>query len=211
MAVARYREALVRKWRADGVTDAAHDLAHVGRVWRNVQTIAAQEGGDLTILCPATWFHDAVNLPKDSTDRAKASLWAADWAVTWLDADGFAKDKQGDVHHAIHAHSFSAGVAPRSPEAMILRDADRLDALGAVGIARVFAVSGALGRPLFDTEDPFARRRDLDDTRFAVDHFYTKLLKLKESMVTQAGRAMAEARSARLETYLDWLAEECAP
>ncbi|MFA9353024.1 hydrolase, partial [Escherichia coli] len=76
----------------------------------------------------------------------------------------------------IEAHSFSAKIAPETLEAKIVQDADRLEALGAIGLARVFAVSGALGVALFDAEDPFARQRGLDDKQYALDHFQTKLL-----------------------------------
>jgi uncharacterized protein len=73
-------------------------------------------------------------------------------------------------------------------EACIVQDADRLEALGAIGLARVFAVSGALGVALFDAEDPFADARTLDDRKFALDHFQTKLLRLPETMQTEIGR-----------------------
>ncbi|HDO7482899.1 TPA: HD domain-containing protein, partial [Escherichia coli] len=75
----------------------------------------------------------------------------------------FPAEKIEAVCHAIAAHSFSAQIAPLTTEAKIVQDADRLEALGAIGLARVFAVSGALGLALFDGEDPFAQHRPLDD------------------------------------------------
>ncbi|MGK7489577.1 HD domain-containing protein, partial [Salmonella enterica] len=75
----------------------------------------------------------------------------------------FPAEKLAGICHAIEAHSFSAKIAPTTPEAKIVQDADRLEALGAIGLARVFAVSGALGVALFDADDPFADRRPLND------------------------------------------------
>ncbi|STF26181.1 putative phosphohydrolase [Escherichia coli] len=81
---------------------------------------------------------------------------------------------------------------PLTTEAKIVQDADRLEALGAIGLARVFAVSGALGVALFDGEDPFAQHRPLDDKRYALDHFQTKLLKLPQTMQTARGKQLAQ-------------------
>jgi uncharacterized protein len=121
---------------------------------------------------------------------------------------GFPEDKLEAVRHAIAAHSFSAGIAPETREARILQDADRLEALGAIGLARVFYVAGRLGSRLFDAEDPMARHRSLDDRRFAVDHFRQKLLRLPEQMNTEAAVTVARERAAILERYLDDLAAE---
>ncbi len=103
-----------------------------------------------------------------------------------------------DIRHAIEAHSFSAGIAPRTVEAKVVQDADRLDALGAIGLARCIAVGTALGRPLYEPEDPFCRARTPDDGGASVDHFYAKLLKLAGTMQTAAGRREAERRTAFL-------------
>jgi HD superfamily phosphodiesterase len=97
---------------------------------------------------------------------------------------------------------------PRTPEAAVVQDADRLDALGAVGIARTFLVAGSLGSALAHPTDPFPTRRPPDDRRFAVDHFYAKLLTLAGTMRTDAGRAEAERRTAFLRTFLHHLADE---
>ncbi len=188
--------------------DGSHDLAHVCRVWENVKAIAAAEGGDVGVLLPATVLHDCVQVEKDSPDRARASALAAAKAAAVLAGLGHAAGYVEAVAHAIEAHSFSAGVEPRSIEAAILRDADRLDAIGAVGVARCFYVSGRLGRPLYDPADPAAERRPYDDLAFALDHFPVKLLKLADGMRTRAGRAMASRRMAAMERFLaDFCAE----
>lgn len=188
---------VLRQWGAQ--TDGAHDLAHLRRVWRNCRKIALNEGGgDLEILLPAAIFHDVVNVPKTSPDRASASRLSAQAARDWLAAQGYPADKLDAVAHAIAAHSFSAAIPPETLEARILQDADRLEALGAIGLARMFHVAGATGGGLFDAEDPLAQRRPLDDRRFALDHLEAKLFRLPETMQTATGRQMAEEG-------VDWL------
>jgi uncharacterized protein len=194
-AAARYRAHVAQVWAA-GPADGAHDLGHLARVWANARTIALDEPGvDLSVLEAAVWFHDLVNLPKNSPDRAKASQLSADAAVAFLTTDGFAPEKLAAVAHAITAHSFSAGIAAQTVEARILQDADRLDALGAIGIARMFVIAGQMGGGMVDPDDPMALRRPLDDRRFALDHLQTKLLKLPEMMQTRMGRILAEERA----------------
>lgn len=171
--------------------DPAHDLGHIRRVVANATKIAEAEGGDLGVLIPAAWLHDIVNLPKDHPDRSRASIMAADEAVKRL--AGYAGDLNA-IHHAIAAHSFSANIAPQTHEAKILQDADRLDALGAIGLARMFAVGGQLGRPLFDADDVLAERRAPDDTKFSLDHIQVKLMKIAEGLHTKTARDMAAHR-----------------
>ncbi len=190
--------------------DAAHDLSHILRVWRTVRIIAADEDADAEILTAATLLHDCVAVPKDAPERASASRLAARKAAGALRARGWPEARVAMAAHAIEAHSFSAGIAPQTVEACILRDADRLDAMGHVGIARCFAVAGAMGRALHDPNDPAAARRDLDDTRFALDHFRTKLLTLADSFGTRTGRAMAAERHAVLEGFFDGFLAEVA-
>ena len=189
--------------------DPAHDRGHVLRVWANVRAIAAGEGVAVgPVLTAAAILHDVVALPKNHPERSRAAEMSGrkGWAI--VRDLGFAREDCDAVAHAIAAHSFSGGVAPATIEAKILRDADRLDALGAVGIARCFAVSGALSRPLWDAEDPFAQVRTVDDGRFALDHFAVKLLTLAEGMTTETGRQMAEARTDVIRRFLHDLSIE---
>ena len=93
-------------------------------------------------------------------------------------------------------------------KALILRDADRLDALGAVGIARTFMVAGTIDRPFCDPDDPFAARRDLDDQLWSIDHWHLKLLKLPGDMATDKGRKIARKRARLMLAYLRQLAKE---
>ncbi len=192
---ARYEAEVARVWAA-GPADGAHDLGHLRRVWANARLIALEEGGaDAEILLAAAFFHDLVNLPKSAPNRAEASRLSAEAAVTFLRGDGFPEAKLAAVAHAIAAHSFSAALPAETAEARILQDADRLEALGAVGLARMFSVAGQMGAALFDPEDPMALHRPLDDKRFSLDHLEVKLFRLPAMMQTATGRAMAEARA----------------
>ncbi len=190
--------------------DSAHDMAHLSRVWRNVVAIAGQEGGDREILTAACLLHDCVDVPKDSALRSSASRLAAEKAQAPLSTLGWPPERAGRVAHAIEAHSFSAGIEPETLEAKILQDADRLDAIGYIGIARCFAVSGRIDRSLYDPQDPAATQRDLDDRRFAIDHFSTKLLKLSGSFQTPTGNRLAAARHKIVLDFLEGFLREVA-
>lgn len=205
---ARARARIAELW-AGAAADGAHDLGHLDRVWRSCRLIAMDESGaDADVLAAAAYFHDAVNLPKDSPDRARASVLSADLAVRELAALGFDAARLGAVHHAIAAHSFSARIAPETPEARILQDADRLEALGAIGIARMFLVAGQMGGGLFDAVDPMALHRPLDDRRFALDHLEVKLFRVAETMQTATGRAMAAERAEWMASFRTRLLSE---
>ena len=196
-AQSRYEAEVIRQWSAHPA-DGAHDLGHLRRVWARAKLIAMDEPCDLEILLAACMFHDLVNLPKSHPERARASTLSAEAACHFLRLDGFPDDKLSAVGHAIAAHSFSANITPMTPEARVLQDADRLEALGAIGIARMFHVSGAMGGGLFDAEDPMALNRPRNDRAYALDHIETKLLKLVDTMQTAPGRAMAVERA-------DWM------
>jgi uncharacterized protein len=115
---------------------------------------------------------------------------------------GWSDDDIADVAHAVTAHSFSANVPPETLEAKILQDADRLDAIGMVGAARCFYIAGRLGSGLYDPFDPAAGDRPLDDKRYAIDHFQTKLFKLADGFQTRTGRELAAARDRSLRDFL---------
>ena len=195
--------------RAVANLDGAHDLGHLRRVWRQAQVIALDETGvDAEVLQVACFLHDLVNLPKNHPDRAAASRLSADAAVDWLGRQGFAPEKLALVHHAILAHSFSTGIRPESAEARILQDADRLEALGAIGIARMFHVAGALGAALFDDADPMALGRKLDDRAYALDHLQVKLFGLVDTLQTATGRAIAAERAEWMASFRTRLLSE---
>ena len=201
--------------------DGAHDWAHLLRVYQLARKIWLEEFNAAThcspqgqaswqILATAALFHDVVNLPKDSPLRAQASRLAGEHATRWLAQHTQMNDHTlTSVAHAIHAHSFSANINAESIEAQILSDADKLDALGAIGIARTFAVGGALGRALSHEEDPLGTgTRDHDDSLYGVDHFYCKLFKLKDKMYTQTAQNIAAQRESFMRDFLNQFAHE---
>lgn len=194
------------------LTDGSHDLGHFQRVWRVAREINREEGklADGLTLLAAAFFHDLVSLPKNHPDRREASRLSADRAVELIAAEwgDFPLEKLAGVRHAIHAHSFSAQVAPLTVEAKILQDADRMEAVGAIGLARVFYCAGQMGQSLFDPEDPMAMRRTPDDQQYALDHFRLKLLRLPAMMNTAAGRRMAEDKAQYLRDFLNKICEE---
>lgn len=194
--------------RDEGTDDGAHDLEHVRRVVDNARRFGRGEGAPPAVVIPAAWLHDCVTVPKDSPERPRASRLAAETAVSFLQEIDYPAQYLDEIGHAIAAHSFSAGIPPRTAAAKVVQDADRIDALGAVGIARCFMVGGKLERPLYHPTDPFCREREPDDRLATLDHFYTKLLRLPATMQTAAGRREAQARVAFMRRFLDQLAGE---
>ncbi|MBP1625528.1 MAG: hypothetical protein H6Q00_3 [Holophagaceae bacterium] len=156
----------------------------------------------------AALLHDLVYLPKNHPDSPRtaelSALEAREWCLEYPDLAPHAEA----VAEAVETHSFSGGKAPRSLEGAVLQDADRLDALGAIGIARVFATGGSMGAGMWDEADPWGLDRELDDKRYSLDHFEKKLLKLADGMNTQAGRREAKRRNDRMLGYLEGLKEE---
>lgn len=188
--------------------DPAHDLEHIRRVVLNTKKIARTENLSMEVLLPAAWLHDCVHVAKNSQERSTASQLAADHAVNTLKQHGYPKEHFSAIHHAIEAHSFSANISPHSIEAKVLQDADRIDALGAVGLSRCLMLGGHMGSDLYHSEDPFAKNRPLDDTDYCIDHFFAKLLGLKNTMQTKAGKALAEKRTKFLSDFLKQLRSE---
>ncbi|ASU36885.1 hydrolase [Herbaspirillum sp. meg3] len=175
--------------------DGAHDINHLHRVWHTAQTLLrTHPEADALIVQAACYLHDLVNLPKNDPQRHTASQQAAKLACRHLEAMHFPPDKLAGLKHAIEAHSFSANIAPETIEAKIVQDADRLDALGAVGLARLFYTAGRMGSQLAHPEDAAGSRRTLDDKQYALDHIACKLETLPASMQTVTGRRLGEER-----------------
>lgn len=188
--------------------DGAHDLSHIIRVFKNAMRIHAIEGGDGRILSAATFLHDCVAVEKNSPLREKASALAAEQATVILASLGWTEPDIKAVAHAILTHSFSANIPPETIEAKILQDADRLDSIGIVGASRCFYTGGRMNSALYDPFDPLAKARDLDDKRYCLDHFETKLLKLSQGFQTETGGRMAKERDKRLRDFLSAFLDE---
>jgi len=189
-------------------SDTAHDEGHVRRVVANARKLAEAEGAELAVVLPAAWLHDCVAIAKNSPQRSSASRLAAEKAGEFLRAAGYPLEHIPAIEHAIEAHSFSARVAPQTLEAKVVQDADRLESLGAVGIARTLITGGANGTPFYNFSEPFPVTRAADDRTSIIDHFFTKLLLLAETMQTAAGRAAAQQRAEFLKEFLTQLGNE---
>ncbi len=188
--------------------DAAHDISHIMRVVKNVIYLTDIEQCNSLVTLAAAWLHDCVAVAKDSPLRAQGSRLAAEEANRFLATKGYPQDLLAEVFHAIEAHSYTANIPIQTLEAAVVQDADRLDSLGAIGIARCLLVGGHLNRPLCHKEDPFCDGREPDDGQFTIDHFYTKLFKLPDTMKTDAGRKEAHRRADLMQRYLDDLRKE---
>ncbi len=150
----------------------SHDDGHVKRVLRWAVYLAKKEGADVEVVKKAAELHDIAR------DKPNHAIEGAKIAREILRRQGYDEDFIEKVAHCIEAHSFSSGIEPKTLEAKILSDADKLDAIGAIGIARAFMFSGEHGRSIEDT----------------LKHFEEKLLRLKDMMFTDTAKRIAEDR-----------------
>ena len=177
---------------------SGHDFDHTMRVYRMATRLAKEEGADQEIVQLAALLHD-VDDHKLSPETCENHLRA----VTFLRENGVDEEKIRIITDIISRISFSANRgAPSTLEGKCVQDADRLDAMGAIGIARTFAYGGKMGRPIYDPLDPAN----------SLQHFDDKLLLLADGMRTEAGKRLAQARHAVLvqfkEEFLkEWNAE----
>ncbi|MGB3261835.1 HD domain-containing protein [Paenisporosarcina sp.] len=185
--------------------DASHDFQHIERVRKNAQIISQEEGAVRTDLIElAVLLHDVSDV-KYSGKEGKAKENAI------LDELGLPLSDRQEIVEIIESVSFSGGheKEAKTIEAKIVRDADRLDAIGAVGIARTFAYGGAKGRKLYDWSE--AARMNMSESEYrsketsSVTHFYEKLLLLKDLMVTESGKKLALQRHEFMLAFIDQL------
>lgn len=195
--------------------DLAHDAAHVGRVYRWALKLARAEGEDPDLAGACALVHDQVHVPKDAAQRSEASALSARAATAPLSEAGYSEAEVTAIVAAVTGSGWSSGQAPQSRLGAVLQDADRLDALGAVGVARTFAtaqtmVRGEAGHAFYHDEDPFWRdsSRTLNDKRYALDHFYRKLLRLADGMHCATARQEARRRHRFMLEFLRELAAE---
>lgn len=187
--------------------DPGHDVHHCLRV-ADWTLRLAEEPVQPRLAIAAALLHDIVNVPKNSPDRARASELSAERARQWLPEFGYSASEIELVAEAILDHSYSRGAVPKSALGRALQDADRLEALGALGLCRVISTGARMGAAYFDAQDPWATARPLDDRAYSLDHFFTKLLKLPETLHTARGRAEAARRAAFLYAFIDQLGAE---
>jgi uncharacterized protein len=188
--------------------DPAHDFNHIMRVYKNAQKLCKKEKANQKIVLSAVLLHDIVSYPKSDKRSKLSSQKSADEAKKILKKLNFTSKEIHIISDAIRDHSFSRGKTPKTLEGKILQDADRLDALGAIGIARVFAVGGSEKRPFYNNGDPFCKTHIPDDETWTLDHFYKKLLKLESLMNTKSAKIEAKKRTKVLNFFLSELKNE---
>ena len=188
--------------------DSAHDFEHIMRVYKNAKKLCKQEKVNEKLVLCAVLLHDIVSYPKSDKRSKNSSIDSAKKAIIILKRYGFTENEITIISDAIREHSFSQKKTPKTIEGEILQDADRLDALGAIGIARVFATGGSLKRPFYNIDDPFCKKRNVDDKTWTLDHFFQKLLKLEFLMNTKSGKIEAKKRTRILKEYLKQLKNE---
>lgn len=188
--------------------EPAHDALHVHRVAKAARAIATAEGAHVATAVAAALLHELFNLPKSHPDSSRSGEICAEHAATELARIGWPAERVEPVCYAIRVHGFSRGITPETLEARVLQDADRLDAIGAIGIARLFATAADMKSLFYSPEDPFATQREPNDKKFAVDHFYRKLLKIPGVLHTETARRLAGERVTMMTRFLDQLAVE---
>ena len=189
----------------------AHDFQHILRVYKNAEMISRQEDGvDLDIVLAAALLHDLVVYPKGSSKTINSADDSADVAKKILfEYKKYPVEKIEKVADTIRTHSYSKKLIPSTLEGKILQDADRLDAIGAIGIARTFSLGGSENRSLYNPADAFCEsERRLDDTQWTLDHMKKKLMILKNSMHTKTAKKLAEQRTEFMELFLNQLRKE---
>ena len=188
--------------------DSAHDFHHIMRVFKNAQKLCKKEKANEKLVLTAVLLHDIVSYPKSDSRSKMSSVHSAEEAKKILDKFDYSNEEIKIICNAIRDHSFSRGKTPETLEGKILQDADRLDAIGAIGIARVFAVGGSEKRPFYNTDDPFCKIRLPDDKTWTLDHFFQKLLKLDSLMNTKSAKIEAKRRTKILKKFLLDLKQE---
>ncbi|WP_051330831.1 HD domain-containing protein [Aneurinibacillus terranovensis] len=188
--------------------DPAHDFLHVQRVYNHAKLLLQTEQADEDVVLVSVLLHELFNYPKGHPESHLSGDVCAERAEVVLHEQGFPAEKIPHVLDCIRNHSFSKGVMPATIEGKLVQDADRLDSLGAIGIARCFATCAEMERPFYEPGDPFSRKRKPNDKEYGLDHFYVKLLKIADRMHTEAGRRIAKERTRFMELYLSQLKQE---
>ncbi len=183
--------------------DPAHDFEHVLRVYANAERICKKEKADKKLVLTAALLHDIVSFPKSDPRSKTSSTKSAIKAKKILQKLLYSYEEIKIIINAIENHSFSKNKTPNTLEGKILQDADRLDALGAIGIARTFAVGGAENRSFYNSSDPFCLSRKPNDQEWTLDHFYKKLLVLESKMNTKSGKVEAKRRTKIIKKFLN--------
>jgi len=184
-----------------------HDKSHVERVYNLAVRIARKENADLDVVKAAVLLHDIARALEDEGKIEDHAVESAKMAMKILEEVDFPKEKIPKVIHCIEAHRFRGGAEGESLEAKVLQDADRLDILGAIGIARVFMRGGWSNQPLYDPTVPPKEKYD-GRSLTPVNHIYEKVLKLKDTINTKTAKQIAEERHKFVGQFLNRLLKE---
>ncbi len=188
--------------------DPAHDFEHVLRVYENAKMIFSKEKANKKLVLYSALLHDIISFPKNDKRSKISSTKSSKEAKKILKKFSFSDEEIKIISNAIEDHSFSKNKKPTSLEGKILQDADRLDAIGAIGIERTFAVGGSENRPFYNKSDPFCSIRNPNDQNWTLDHFYKKLLVIESKMNTKSGKKEAKRRTKILRRFLSDLKRE---
>ncbi|MCS6595232.1 HD domain-containing protein [Bacillus cereus] len=188
-----------------GGDSSGHDWWHVHRVTEMAKTIAKKENANIYVAELAALLHDVADEKLNQDEETGVNK-----VKNWMSENGIDEESAAHILEIITTMSFKGGTSKKvmsTLEGKIVQDADRLDAMGAMGISRVMCYSGFKGRPIHHPDMKPRENLTLEEYRSGKDtaimHFYEKLLKLKDTMNTVTGKEMAEGRHAFLETYLD--------
>jgi len=188
--------------------DPAHDFEHVLRVYRNSQRICKTEKANSRLVLTAALLHDIVFFKKSDKQSKTSSTKSSIEAKKILQKYDYTENEVKMIASAIETHSYSKDKTPKTLEGKILQDADRLDAIGAIGIARTFAVGGSENKSFYNKTDAFCLARKPNDQVWTVDHFYKKLLLLESKMNTKAAKIEAKHRTKIIKKFLTDLKKE---
>jgi len=184
--------------------DPSHDFRHAVRILKLAKRIAAKEGGDLDVIIAAALFHDLIVHSKDSPQSKLSSEHSAEAAGEILRSRAwYPAEKIPRVQRAIERCSFSKNLPKETIEEEIVQDADLLESLGALAVARTFCSTGQMHRPFYHFEDPAGRHRELDPRKNALDLFGARLFVARQRLVTAEARSIGDTRDKFLHQFFD--------
>ena len=185
---------------------SGHDWWHIYRVWSLAKKIAQTEGADLTIVGLSALLHDIADWKFNGGDESAGPKQAAKW-LSKNDADTKLIDAVCEIISTLSYKGAGVATPMRTIEGKLAQDADRLDAIGAMGIARTFAYGGNKNRLIYHPNEPPVMHQNFEDYKknrgHTINHFYEKLLLLKSRMNTQSAKKIAEKRHLFMEDYLN--------
>jgi len=184
-----------------------HSKSHVERVYNLAERIAKEENADLDVVKAAALLHDIARASEDEGKIEDHAVEGAKMARKVLEEVNFPKEKIDKVVRSIEMHRFKKNMKAESWEAKILQDADRLDIIGAIGIARVFSRGGWENMPIYDPSVPPKKRYD-GRSLTSVNHIYEKNLKVKDTLNTATAKEIATERHKFVEQFLERFLKE---